>query len=65
MLMDDKYVLQLMIDTGRDIECVVRYYEYDSLSEAIDSYNYHIKRDCVIRARIMWGNTCIINYRSD
>lgn len=63
--MDSKYILQIMRDYGRDIECKGSFKLYDDLTTAIRHFNAYKKDDNVIHLRIMWGTSIIDEWRRD
>ena len=63
--MDSKYVLQIMRDYGRDIECKGSYKLYDDLTTATRHFNAYKKDDNVVWLLIMWGPSIIQEGRRD
>lgn len=63
--MDDNYVLQILRDYGRDIECTGSFKIYDNLTTAIRHFNAYKKEREVVHLRLMWGSSCIDEWRRE
>lgn len=64
--MDEKYILQVLIDKGPDQEPRGAYCISDSLTDIMGVYC--ILADCrrdIISVRVLWGNNMIIEHTRD
>lgn len=63
--MDNKYVLQILRDYGRDIEAIGSYRLYDDLTTAHRQMNAYKKQPEVLNLRLMWGESVLDEWRRD